>query len=147
MLGHRTGETSRVSKPRPAGQTVDQLSNRLHRMTAALGLILLTAGILSCSADALLNHSSHYISEVPSEHRGCDSSSVPAHLVKEVATHKLPPCNACFFQHLVAYSLIPRKYQHVPIKLTSRFHLTYRSYSSEFFCPRKRTGALHQSAP
>ena len=57
MLGHRTGETSRVSKPRPAGQAVGQLSNRLHRMTAALGLILLTAGILSCSADVLLNHS------------------------------------------------------------------------------------------
>ncbi len=137
MVGYSSREISRMSIRQRTAQKVSSSPTPLYRMAAAIGLILLTAGILSSSADALLNHSSHYISEVPSEHKGCDTGSAAAHLVREVATHKLPPCNACFFHHLVSHSLIPRKDQHLPIKLTSRFHLTYRSHTSESFCPKE----------
>ena len=137
MAGHRTRKISRMSRARHSSQNAGSSPTPLCRIAAAFALILLTAGILSSNADALLNHSSHYTSEIPSEHKACDSSKAPAHLVKEDATTRVPPCNACFFHHLVSHSLIPRTDQPIPINLSSRFHLAYHSYSSEFSCPKE----------
>jgi hypothetical protein len=101
---------------------------------AGLGILVLMAGFLSASADALLNHSGHYSHNQKTK---CDSSIFSQHLVRDQADPKLPPCNACFLHYLVTHSLIPQADRNVPANPPCHFYATHDSSSSVFLCPEE----------
>jgi len=77
---------------------------RRQLSVSCLALIVLVTGFLTSSADGLVNHSRHF---VDNQNPACHSSIQTSHLVRDVSTHKLPPCSACFLYNLLAHSLIP----------------------------------------
>ncbi len=134
-MGHRLRVHSRFRTTADTSRNcLTILFGRVRRLTGGIALCVLLAGLLSASTDALLDHPGH---GVPIQASKCLRHSFTPHVVREHATQKLPPCNACLLRSLLAHTLIAVTTQSTSASPSSRFHQTYRSFSSVMICPEE----------
>ena len=103
-----------------------------HKWISGLSLVVLTMGFLSMELDSLRDHT--HTDAVSCKH--CDRSDGRrvVHLMRNECGKELPPCNACFFQNLLSYSLIPNSISlDVAIRVIQSSSIQYVCVTQSFF--------------